>query len=390
MTTILIFDTNVWLYLANSKDPLTENFQEGHHFILLEKLLNKIDQGVIQLVSNEIIEKEWNRNKMASRDLVCRYERKLENELRILESIGKSLGGQFAMELDLITTAYKDSFKSKIHENNLHIAKVEQLLKSCTKFEVSLEIKAFASDWAVDEFAPFTTNKNSMADALILFSAIDYIKSKESVIEHPDGDWTIRPRSIFVSANKNDFSSPNDKFKIHEHLKGILDSVNMKYFISLPGALQRVDETLFEDLELLDKIDAEIEDYLQTEEYCHECDVDPEKPIPNYIVFYPPEEIINESITNIDPNQLQLFENIQVPENIIKTIQRGFCNNCDSEHIKCQKCNTTISLNNIDEVFDCPGCDLTYEITSTYVGEGLFEETIKIVSALNEDHEKLE
>ncbi len=38
--TYLIMDTNQWIYLANSRYPMNENFQEGHHFKLMEKLVS--------------------------------------------------------------------------------------------------------------------------------------------------------------------------------------------------------------------------------------------------------------------------------------------------------------------------------------------------------------
>jgi hypothetical protein len=381
MFTYLIFDTNIWLYLANSKDPLTENFQEGYHFILLENILNKISEGAIKVVSNEIIQKEWERNKAATRDLVCKYEQRLENEIKILENIRISLKGKFDKELNQIRDAYKETLKAKIDENKLHISNVEKLLMSSSKFEIPDKVKVFASDWATEKKAPFTgKGKNSMADALILFSAIDFIKSQEAIFEFPDGDFNDIPRSIFISGNKNDFSSADNKDKIHDQLEEILDLVNMKYYISLPKALKRVDETLFADLELFSKMDAEMQDYLQEEDYCLECDVDPDRPISNYIHFYPPEEITNETIQPIDPNQLTLFADTPKTVKIISTIQRGFCNNCDAEHIKCQKCGAIMSDMYFDDVFNCVGCDIWYEVTSNYVGEGLFDENIKIVS----------
>lgn len=54
----LILDTNTWIYLANSKDPLTENFHDGLHFRLFEKLGEKVKDGSVQILINDIIEKE--------------------------------------------------------------------------------------------------------------------------------------------------------------------------------------------------------------------------------------------------------------------------------------------------------------------------------------------
>ena len=61
--TILILDTNQWIYLANSQDPTSSNSQEGHHFKLLATLNKMIAEGKVVLMPCEIVEKEWKRNR---------------------------------------------------------------------------------------------------------------------------------------------------------------------------------------------------------------------------------------------------------------------------------------------------------------------------------------
>ena len=89
----LTLDTNTWIYLANSKDPLTRNSQEDHHFLLFEKLAQKVNDGSIKILKTGLIEQEWHRNKTATLDLVSSYKNKLKNDLSIIKNVQKTLRG---------------------------------------------------------------------------------------------------------------------------------------------------------------------------------------------------------------------------------------------------------------------------------------------------------
>lgn len=53
--TVLIIDTNWWIYFANSKDPDSGNFQENRHILLLEKMTQMMRRGDVQLLTSEIV-----------------------------------------------------------------------------------------------------------------------------------------------------------------------------------------------------------------------------------------------------------------------------------------------------------------------------------------------
>jgi hypothetical protein len=91
----LILDTNTWIYLANSKDPLTGNFQEGYHFLLFEKLAKKVNDGSVKILKTGLIEQEWLRNKTTTLDLVSNYKNKLKHDLSIVKNIQKTLNGKY-------------------------------------------------------------------------------------------------------------------------------------------------------------------------------------------------------------------------------------------------------------------------------------------------------
>lgn len=205
----LILDTNIWLYLA-----------KGQHPFVLNGLLEKVEsKDVILLVNDEIV-KEWDRNK-------GNIKLNLEKEICSLVKTAKRLE-LFLPESDKV--AYKE-FSEKVLSNQKvlvsvseeRIAKVDDLIKNqSTKIEITDASIKTAVDWALNKKAPFHKNKNSMTDALILLSAIEYVK-KNTV------NYKLNiPDSIFVSYNHRDFSS-EDANIIHADLAPHLSSVSMSY-----------------------------------------------------------------------------------------------------------------------------------------------------------------
>ncbi len=388
----LILDTNTWIYLANSKDPLTENFHDGLHFKLFEKLAKKVKDGSVQILINYLIKEEWERNKQHASGLVIKYENKLKSELAFFENIRKTINGKYNDELEKIKIEYQGSINTKIRENKTHIANVDQLLNSSIEFKVSIEIKAFAADWSVEKKAPFKgEKKNSMADALILFSAIEYIKTISTINLCGEDVLIDLPTSIFVSGNKGDFCSAKDDEIIHEDLEPHLSEVKMWFFRSLPSVLNFIDNTLFKETEIKE-IEQEMDEFFEYEDdscYCEICTFDDENQYINIVYFSNPEEILNEDEEAENPDQLKLELGL-TPEvkkrEITTTVQRGYCSWCNTEHIKCQNCGEVTAITvDIGDTFECEGCGLIYMIMDKYVGNEWVEK-IKIVSS-NSDND---
>jgi len=213
----LILDTNIWIYLA-----------EGQHPFVLKGIIEKVDkQEIILLVNDELI-KEWDRNKVESKE---RIRKELLKQIEFAKQLSTTLEppdskkytrllGKISKESPEFIKTIEDRFKL-----------VDDLIKQKSKrIPIKDEHKMTVIDWALSQKAPFHRKKNSVADALILLSAVDYIK--ENGINNVNYNRIDVLDSIFVSYNSDDFSKGikgSDKNIIHPDLKPLLDSVGMTY-----------------------------------------------------------------------------------------------------------------------------------------------------------------
>lgn len=222
MTNILI-DTCVWLDLAKTSK--------------YEKLVNLLDQLVedwqVSLVIPEIIISEFQNNKN-----------------RIVVDAGKNLSSYFEKVRDTIfdygdeknkkaIMSHLDEFTSKIPtfgESVLNsVQKIEKLLSQAEIIQTTDEILLRASKRALHKRAPFHLSKNSIGDAIIIESYIDYIVQNESQ----------DCKFMFVTHNKNDFSLKNGNQNIpHEDIADAFDSSKSFYFINLVDALNEINPEL--------------------------------------------------------------------------------------------------------------------------------------------------
>jgi len=222
MTNILI-DTCVWLDLAKTSKH--------------EKLVNLLDQLVedweISLVIPEIIITEFNNNKD-----------------RIVIDAGKNLSSYFEKVRDTIydygdeknkkaIMGHLDEFTSKIPTFGdavlNSVQKIEKLFSQAEIIQTTDEILLRASKRALHKKAPFHLSKNSIGDAIIIESYIEYIIQNESQ----------NCKFMFVTHNKSDFSLKNGNHKIpHEDIAKAFDSIKSFYFINLIDALNEIDPEL--------------------------------------------------------------------------------------------------------------------------------------------------
>lgn len=107
-------------------------------------------------------------------------------------------------------------------------------------------------DWALDQKAPFRNKNNSVGDALILLSSVEYLK--EETIGITD--------SIFVSYNHTDFSKDENKDEIHEDLAHLLEEANMEFTRNIGEALHLAPEL---NEEIAEYIDYMVDDWIQTQ-----------------------------------------------------------------------------------------------------------------------------
>ena len=380
----LILDTNIWLYLANSQDPSNQKLNDDDlHFKLYESLSKLVDEQQVEILRNEVITEEWSANLASSKVLVKKYEDKLKNDLDTLKRINRTLDELLDTEIEKISTRYKNRLVVKIFENEQHIRRVNSLLVKSSPIEINDSARIFASKWAVAKKAPFCGQKqNSMADALILFSSIEYIRK----MEYLDLNGIKKcPSSIFVSANKNDFSAPHDVSAIHPDLLDILESVNMIFFTSLPVALNHINNVLlytasFEKEEVA-VINQDFDQYMAEVHLCRDCYPGGEYRDLNAIKFDDPEEVFDARLEYKDPAQLTLpfmqpYDLAAKP--IIHLIQRGNCAWCAMEYVKC-KCGCISKFDPVEPILECPECDLIYARELVPVSGGRSKEGLVII-----------
>lgn len=226
----IILDTNWWIYLAQGKEPSS-----------LEEILKKLDSEEYQLLVPEIIVEEWDRNlEKTKADL----EKSILEQSKNAYFIAEHLQGGEQVKFRSILNNYKTKEQERLKLVSSTINKINKIIKEkAIIIKISDEVFRLVAEYAVAKKAPFHKNKNSVADALILFSSIEYLKKT--------GNDKVGS-SIFVSNNHRDFSSEDDKDVIHDDLIGHLKSTNTAYERNLGKAMK-----------LVVKMEQEVDAYLE-------------------------------------------------------------------------------------------------------------------------------
>ncbi|WP_149915499.1 PIN domain-containing protein [Sphingobacterium cavernae] len=344
----LLFDTNIWIYLANGFDPITKNKSQQFSEKLTEKLFELLDNNRVGILKSDIIIDEWQRNQINVEKLIAHLESKRKNEKKILEDIGRDTDPEISSKLYLL---HNENVDSLIKKNRALIHKLNKIIESGTDLPLSIETKASITDWAIQKKAPFVGDKkNSTADAAIFFSMVDFSKKNKAD--------TI----IFVTSNKGDFSDKSDDGKLHPDLFELTKNENIHYFKNLGEAFNYIDNNIQFSRKELEDIQEEFDDFVDDLDYCYVCDPGEENIYLNFISYYNVESIENENEIINDPNQLSIiYPNLtEIKETeIIKTVKIGQCTWCGSYHINCQSCSTTIPVANDSNITECE-CGIKY------------------------------
>lgn len=338
----LVLDTNIWIYLANGLDP-SDKAQDKLHFELLSSLKSFKDKGDITILVNDIILKEWARNKNHCEGKVKSLQNKLANPNAVFNEIKKYA----KTDIDNIQREYLEGIEKEILENQKHIVEVENFLHNdCLKIEISDKVKLQIFDMSVGNKAPFQSNKNNVADASILFSSAEYL----------EGKLNEEASAIFVSYNFKDFTDNINRNDFHPEILDQLWEVDIKYEQRLPAALK-----------LSKKIIAQYEEYYKQEAwlesirfycispFCYRAE--------NFQAIGYLDDKIHVKLDRedfFDPNQLSLFPDIPQIIQQPTTVKIGHCTMCETLHLECPECKALVCIE--DEIFDCPECQLSLEI----------------------------
>lgn len=194
----LTFDSNIWIY------SLDESWQIENQLDYLEPW---IQNGEVKLLLPQIIINEWEKHE---EEQVSEREKKLKDFFEMAEEI---LPSAFYSE-------YKQPLSQrKIIENQLSRAK--NIILNCEVIPEYNEVKGRVIVDGIAKKAPLH-KKSSIADAIIVYSLIQYAK------ENPGNHY------FFVSNNTEDFyQKVNGKKEIHPDLILDFNSNNIQAFTTL-------------------------------------------------------------------------------------------------------------------------------------------------------------
>ncbi len=375
----IALDTCTWIYLANGTEPVK----------LLDFLFEESGKGNIAIIVPKVVIDEWEKNKIdtVEKGAIKHFKQVIEQLKRVSRLLGKKgERPKFSFLIDEEDeTEYfeeviekikgkREEVKAAIQEN---INKIDEIFNHPSTIILGIEdkIKLLAGQHAVEKKAPFK-EKNSYADALILFSFIDYVTQNK--IEG----------ASFVTYNTEDFCEKSGGKKyLHPDLKPYFTESKSNFYLTVGEVLNTIKEDIItkEELEWVKQmqLDAERERDI---EYCQICSEMHGRPSELY--FSSPIEIFNErEVAQPDPNQLELAfaKNIPktTPEEIISTVQIADCSYCGTEHFKCQKCGTVNAVwdHEYNMRKECEGCGLPYFIDTSNdyenIGEGFEYRIIK-------------
>ena len=384
-THYLIFDTNIWIYLANSYNPRTGSYHDGVHFKFLNSLKKLVEEDKIKIITTELIKAEWVRNKANAYNLIDSYKKKIKANSDNLKHFKKYIDEVDKLTLDSIHEKFAENVERIIANNEEHIVQVENLLLGSTEvIDITSEAKDKAIALSINKLAPFLGKKsNSMADALILLSSVEYLK-KIAVNEsffYEEESLTYRS-AFFVTANKEDFSNPASAAEPHDDLKILFDSVKLNYRVDLAELMNELEVAVLraDEIAELSRLQDDYEDGMY---YCTVCSPDDEHTLLNFILFGGQIEL--EPYVRhwqFDPNQLNIFDELEYQPSrtdnsgsdrvdVVYT-ETGHCAYCGTQHIKCVACQSAVALpddrDTID--FECEGCGASYQVHQTYIGSG--------------------
>jgi predicted nucleic acid-binding protein len=240
----LALDTNYWIYLA-----------KGDHSKIFEEIIKKINEGRYKIITCDYAIEEWDNGINKTREEIKKH---IYEQSKNADEISNFLEGEEKNQFKQILHKYKAKEEERIKIANERIQMIDKIIKSNSiKAPITNEVKDLVIQHGLEKKAPFKT-KNSTADALIFFSAVEYLKNNNE---------KGLANSIFVSYNHIDFSkSNNDKDTIHPDLEPFLRECSMSYERNIAKALNLA-KSMEEEVQryINDLIDDYIEDMIYQE-----------------------------------------------------------------------------------------------------------------------------
>jgi len=352
-TKYIFLDTNNWIYLSNGFNILSNKFDELH-LKIFEIIKKRTDEGLLIFLVNDIVINEWNRNKPETEKQLKELENKFNGYSDSLRTI-KNFLGKDSTELKTINKELLISFNEKSERLRKHAFEVEDFLINKTlKIDINDEIKIEAANLALEKKAPFIGDKkNSMADAIILLNSVDYIFKNLSTQFPPELFTTTEehvyyPDSYFVSSNKGDFSSAENKEKIHPDLEPLLNKTKTEFFFTLAKLINSLEE------ELITMEEAYAIEHADDSTFCEYCNFTYYPTVSYSEYFYIPDENKGPNLVNQYRIKFEESEEdgVYKEEDFMTLTRTASCSNCGDEFIECS-CGELNIIENYNTPFPC-------------------------------------
>jgi hypothetical protein len=206
----LLIDTSTWLDLAGRRT--------GQQWIVPLRVLKH--QGRLEMLVPPVVIEEFDRNRVRSEAAVTTS---VLDRLRQLRRELREYAGEKHEQIWLAETAQHIPLVNAMAPQNHR--DIDELLRSGTTAKATGLEHARAVQRGLDRRAPFTAEKNSTADALI-------IEIYASQIAQADTDDV----HAFVTSNHKDFSLPNGDHRLpHPDLAALFDGAGSRYIYQVEG-----------------------------------------------------------------------------------------------------------------------------------------------------------
>lgn len=206
----LLIDTSTWLDVATRR--------EGQKWIVPLRVLKS--QGRLELLVPALVIEEFDRNRPRSESAVTTS---VLDRLRQLRRELREYAGDRHEHIWLAETAQHIPLVNAMAPQNFR--EIEELLRSGSILEPVEPEYARAVQRGLGKRAPFTSDKNSVADALL-------IEIYASQVSGADGSDIC----VFVTSNHRDFSAPNgDRRQPHPDLTGLFDGGRSRFAYQVEG-----------------------------------------------------------------------------------------------------------------------------------------------------------
>lgn len=228
--TILAFDTNIWIYLT--KPPFND---------ILDSLIKEVNYGTLEIMVNDIIKAEWDRNRENTvRSLSEAIKQEYNSAVKLLPFIDNQ-SDQLKYN-DILAKYNKQEERIKSAENKVKC--VEDFMNNCTIIKVSDLQKLFVAELAINKKFPFEKNKNNFNDALIIRNLAETINER---IKMQGSSLPFKYDLIYVSNNPQDFIDSKTN-KIHSDILTDCDNLSVINVKELGHAL-KIKNDLIEDFD---------------------------------------------------------------------------------------------------------------------------------------------